>query len=59
MRGKKASVGTSFRNAKEAGGIEMMHQCLQCGVFVPESEAVVATSGAVYCCEEHRLRHAS
>lgn len=59
MRGKKPAVGTSSRNAKAAGGTETMQQCLHCGVFVPESEAVVATSGTVYCCEEHRLRHAS
>ena len=59
MRGKKSVVSASSSKAKVVSGIETMCQCLHCGVFVPESEAVVAASGAVYCCEEHRLRHVS
>lgn len=40
-------------------GIETMVQCAHCGVYVPASESIVAVSGAAYCSEEHRLRHAS
>lgn len=38
---------------------EAMLQCAECGTHVPSSEALPATSGEVFCCEEHRRRHAS
>lgn len=60
MRGKKPAVKASPRNEQvAANGAETMRPCLHCGVFVPESEAVIAASGAVYCSEEHRLHHAT
>lgn len=36
---------------------EPMRQCADCGAYFPESEAVPGSSGAVYCSEQHRLRH--
>jgi hypothetical protein len=60
MRGKKPAAKASFPDAKAAaGGTERMRQCSHCDIFVPESEAIVAASGTVYCCEEHRLHHVS
>lgn len=60
MRGKKPTAKASSRNAKAAASdTETIRPCLHCGVFIPESEAVIAAPGAVYCSEEHRLRHAS
>lgn len=35
---------------------EAMLCCDHCGTYIPASEAVVA-AGAVFCCEEHRIRH--
>lgn len=33
---------------------ESIVQCAFCGLHVPASEAIVTSSGAVFCCEEHR-----
>jgi uncharacterized protein len=62
MRGKKhVAKGSSGTNAsaRPANGAEAMRQCAHCGMYVPESEAVVTAAGKVFCSEEHRLRHAS
>ena len=37
---------------------EAMVQCVQCGTHVPESEALVDSAGAYFCCEQHRRQHA-
>lgn len=36
---------------------EVMIRCAQCGVHIPVSEAVIGRSDAVFCSEEHRLKH--
>lgn len=60
LRNKKNLAGGAGPTRPTAGkGIEMMVQCAHCGVYMPASESVVAVSGAAYCSEEHRLRHAS
>lgn len=62
MRGKRpAAKGTSgtSASARPANGAEAMRQCVHCGTYVPESEAVITAAGKVFCSEEHRLRHAS
>lgn len=41
------------------GSVETMVPCLQCGVYVPASEAVRNSSGSIFCCEEHGCKHAS
>jgi len=63
-----AAVIWLLRNQKNANGAvaqsntskksEAMVQCAHCGVYVPASEAMAASSGSLYCCQEH-LRHAS
>jgi uncharacterized protein len=58
MRGRKQTVNAPAA-ARRAEGIEAMAQCAHCGVYVPESEAVLSASRQVFCSEEHRLRHAS
>lgn len=40
--------------ARAAAGSERMVQCAQCGVHLPESEAV-GGEGGFFCCNEHRL----
>ncbi|TBR16050.1 PP0621 family protein [Rugosibacter aromaticivorans] len=37
---------------------EGMIPCAHCGIYIPQSEALV-DNHAVYCCEAHRLRGAS
>ena len=60
LRSKKNLAGGDGPARPVAGrGIETMVQCAHCGVYVPASESIVAVSGAAYCSEEHRLRHAS
>ncbi|WP_019141956.1 PP0621 family protein [Noviherbaspirillum massiliense] len=50
------SSGSGARQP-EQDRIESMVQCVLCGVHVPASEAVVSSSGAMFCCEEHRRQH--
>lgn len=68
FRSKKNSAGSdnvrSDSAAREsaattaAGDIEPMLPCAHCGVHIPASEAVISSSGAAYCSQEHRLGHA-
>lgn len=58
MRSKKPAAKGKPAPAR-SNGTEAMQQCVHCCTYVPESEAVVAASGLVFCSEEHRLRHAS
>lgn len=39
--------------AAPSGEAEAMVRCSRCGVHLPRSEAI-ASSGAFYCCDEHR-----
>lgn len=53
--GHSNSQGTP-RNSSE-NRPETMRQCARCGTYIPVSEAVTDGSGAIFCCEEHRLQH--
>lgn len=55
---KSISRTGAARGAGADTRIEAMLQCAHCGVHIPASEAVGDPAGAVFCCEEHRLRHA-
>jgi len=39
------------------GEAEAMVQCAHCGIHVPASEALVDSTGARYCSEQHRHQH--
>lgn len=39
--------------------VEAMRQCQHCGTYIPASEAVSGSSGAIFCSEEHKALHAS
>ena len=41
------------------GAPEAMLECAQCHTYFPASEASTAADGAVFCCDQHRLLHAS
>lgn len=45
--------------ATEAGNetTETMVRCAQCGIHLPQSEAVWGPGTAVYCSEDHRATH--
>jgi uncharacterized protein len=59
-RSKKIASGNRAAADKHrSDGAESMVRCAHCGVHLPASESVAAPSGAVFCCEEHRLRHAA
>ena len=45
--------------AGPTGATKPMLRCAQCGVYLPASESLVDPAGAVFCSEEHRVRHAS
>jgi uncharacterized protein len=36
---------------------EPMIQCAYCGTHIPASESIAASSGSVFCSEEHRRLH--
>lgn len=63
-RSKKISSSASPNTtepsaAPEPGStVERMVQCAHCGTHIPASESIMAPSGAVFCSDEHRLRHA-
>jgi uncharacterized protein len=62
LRGK-ASAGADPAPKGPGGGAngesEPMIRCAYCGVHMPASEAITASTGAGFCSEEHRLRHAA
>lgn len=62
LRGK-AAIGDGPARRGPAGGAnresEPMVQCAYCGVHMPSSEAITASTGVAFCTEEHRLRHAA
>lgn len=56
-RVKQVDRGSATRHSKDGREGEPMVRCIHCGVHLPVSESVTATSGAVFCSDEHRLRH--
>lgn len=54
-RSKKPHVEAGATSGKSVA--EPMVRCMHCEVYFPASEAVVNSSGNVFCCEEHRSRH--
>ena len=45
--------------AAEVDAPEAMLQYADCGMHFPAAEALPGATGQVFCCEEHRRRHAS
>lgn len=41
------------------GGAEKMVSCAQCGIHLPQSEAIDGTGALHFCSDEHRLRYGS
>lgn len=61
VRGKKGKPDAGISGAPKPDvqqEPEPMIQCAHCGVHLPASEAVSDPSGAAFCSDEHRLRHA-
>jgi uncharacterized protein len=52
----RVSADSTKRQARHEAG-EAMLKCEHCGLYFPASEALSASSGAVFCCEEHRAQH--
>ena len=62
FRSKKNSGGSSEAPPPKTGKpshdeLEPMLPCAHCGIHVPASEAVMSSSGAAFCSQEHRLGH--
>lgn len=62
LRSKKPPMQTDLHQDRRVRGTrrdraELMVPCAHCGVYIPQSEAVLSASGAVFCDEEHRRRH--
>lgn len=55
LRSKKTSGRKDGRAAK-SNDAEQILQCVHCGVHIPASEAIITQTGAIFCCEEHRLQ---
>ncbi len=41
----------------ESAREESIVACARCGVHIPQSEALVGTNGAYFCCSAHREGH--
>lgn len=59
LRNKKSQVKSGAAKPRETvrgkpDATEPMVRCAQCGIYLPESEALHNASGDVFCCEEHR-----
>lgn len=65
LRGKKKHPHTDAGQRGKAdpgrhdGNSEPMMRCAHCGVYLPASEAILISSGEIFCCEEHRGKHVS
>ncbi|HEY8607272.1 MAG TPA: PP0621 family protein [Noviherbaspirillum sp.] len=58
QRSQQSPSRDSQPSRQQAADVEAMRQCAHCGAHFPESDAVFAPSGAVFCSEQHRLQHA-
>jgi uncharacterized protein len=47
--------GGARKGTRPARGPQEMVACRACGLHLPRSEAVFGSSGAPFCCQEHRL----
>lgn len=52
----KKPANSSSQGGSNRESTETMLKCTHCGVHIPASEALITKSGAVFCCEEHRLQ---
>ncbi len=61
LRGKKSLPGADAAPSAQPGNrrqdAEAMVRCAHCGIHIPASESVADSSGALFCGDEHRLRH--
>lgn len=51
--------GPDMMRNKRQSQVETMQQCQHCGTYIPASEAVTGSSGAIFCSEEHKALYAS
>jgi len=58
-RSKTDEADATARSSAQAAGstVEPMLPCAHCGTHFPASEAVISSTGAVFCSREHHLRH--
>ncbi len=51
-------IAEQRREAPRAGGSapQVMVSCAQCGLHLPQPDALRGKDGRYYCCQEHRLR---
>lgn len=54
---KKPARYKSDRNKPAEPAAERIVQCAECGLRVPESEAVLTDAHYYFCCPEHRDAH--
>jgi uncharacterized protein len=55
LKDDRTTGGSARRRPPPAAGPQEMVACRTCGLHLPRSEAVFGSSGAPFCCQEHRL----
>lgn len=50
---KRLAVGTGSSGQRKQGKVDRMVQCHQCGVYLPEADAI-KDGGHYYCSPQHR-----
>ncbi|MBC7501303.1 MAG: hypothetical protein H7315_12510 [Herminiimonas sp.] len=57
LHGKKSRIKAAPSERTADSVTETILECASCGVHIPRSEAVIGTDGAVFCSQDHRIRH--
>lgn len=55
-KGQRRGEPSATPAKADVAGAEAMRQCAECGVHLPESQALPGRGG-FFCCAEHRHRH--
>jgi uncharacterized protein len=55
-RWSRSHSGNARRSGRRTPAAETMVRCAQCGVYLPQSEGIVAR-GRTFCSQEHRKRY--
>lgn len=50
---KRLAVGAGFPGQRKQNKVDRMVQCHQCGVYLPEADAIKA-GGNYFCSQQHR-----
>lgn len=59
MKKPQSGMRSTTPNPDENRSTEAMVQCIQCGTYVPVSEAIISKADKAFCSEDHSNQHAA